>query len=482
MICRQVDGQEQKRSLRRAFGRVTAGAIAVLIGTGVATTASETAETGPPAPSVREIADRFHVPDEQARRLIETLLAENPRASSAWSRSRSSAERVPQARSLPDPRLGYTYFASPPETRTGPQTHRLEFSQGLPWGGKRRLEAARAESLAAGVSWEAVDFERTLVADLKRAYFEAAYLQEAITVNDEERELLRRFEKIALTRYSTGEGIQQSVVKVQTEISRLDDRRTDLKERLNSVERRLSGLIGRPQGPLELLPIELSLPEPRDDRDRLEKLAVSEHPRIHAVEQRVEADRYLAERRELESRPDFRVGLGYIVVDDRDDVAGIVNPPEDNGKDVVALTAGINIPLYRKRIRAGVAEAHESRRANEELLHAVRDRLRVDIQEAMLRIDSLGERGRLFSEVIIPQAEESLASAEAAYTTNRLGFLDLLDAQRVLFQSRLAYHRLVADLWIALADLELAVGKPQPAEEAAGVQRRENDRTSGSSS
>jgi outer membrane protein TolC len=43
-----------------------------------------------------------------------------------------------------------------------------------------------------------------------------------------------------------------------------------------------------------------------------------------------------------------------------------------------------------------------------------------------------------------------------------LSFLDLLDAERILFQSRLAYHRLVADLWIALADLELAVARPFP--------------------
>jgi outer membrane protein TolC len=458
--------------------------IAVILGAGVAVAAAgpETVETAPPAAPAREITARFHVPDEQARRLIETLLAENPGTSSAWSRSRSDLERVDQARSLPDPRLGYTYFASPPETRVGPQDHKLELSQSVPWGGKRRLQAERAASLAAGASWEAEDLERRLVAQLKRAYFEAAYLQEALTVNEEEQELLRRFERIALTRYSTGEGIQQSVVRVQTEISRLDDRRSDLQERLEAVERRLSGLVGRPEQTLVLGPIELALPEARHDLDRLEQAAVSEHPRVQAVEQRVEADRLWAERRELESRPDFRFGLGYILVDERDDLAGVLNPPEDNGKDVLALTVGINIPLHRKRIRAGVAEARESGRANEELLEAVRDRLRVDVQEAMLRTDSLDERARLYREVIIPQANESLASAEAAYTTNRLGFLDLLDAQRVLFQSRLAYHRLVTDLWIALTDLELAAGKPLPGEEAPLVQNQEIDRTSGSSS
>jgi outer membrane protein TolC len=406
--------------------------------------------------------DRLHAPDAQLRELIGALLRNNPQILSSWSRSRSTLERVSREKSLPDSQFSYRYYAQTPETRVGPQEHGLELSQSVPWGGKRKLQSRRAESMASGSAWEARDLEWGLVSELKRAYFESAYLQEAITVNSEEQEILRRFESIALKRYSTGQGIQQSVVKVQTEISRLEDRATRLRQQSGAVSRRIAALIGRPESPLALRPIELPLPEVSFDRESLEQLAVDSHPRVRAVEQRVEADRIWAESRKLESKPDFRFGLGYVFVGDRDDLAGRANPPEDNGKDILALTVGINIPLDRRRTRAGVAEARESERANEELLDSVRDRLRYEIQEGLLRAESLSERGRLFREVIIPQAEESLASAEAAYTTDRLGFLDLLDAERVLFQSRLAYHRLVSDLWIALADLELAASRALP--------------------
>ena len=407
-------------------------------------------------------AESFHHPDAEIRTLIETLLADNPRVLSAWTRSRSRFQQVPQARSLPDLELNYRYFAQTPETRVGPQEHMLELSQGIPWAGKRALQAERAEQLASGAAWEAQDVERQLVSELKSAYFEAAYLQEALIVNTEERELLRRFESIALKRYSTGQGIQQSVVKVQTDISRLHDRETELREHLDTMLRRISELIGQPETPLTLGPIDLPLPDVPHDRDALEGIAASANPRARAVERRVEADRIWAKRRNLESRPDFRIGLGYTLVEQREDFAGMLNPPDDNGKDVLALAVGINIPIYRKGIRAGIAQARESQQANEELLEAVRNGLRLDVQEALLRLDSLGERGRLFRDVIILQAEESLASAEAAYTTDRLGFLDLLDAERVLFQSRLAYHRLVSDVWITLAGLERAIGQAYP--------------------
>jgi cobalt-zinc-cadmium efflux system outer membrane protein len=68
----------------------------------------------------------------------------------------------------------------------------------------------------------------------------------------------------------------------------------------------------------------------------------------------------------------------------------------------------------------------------------------------------------MYRSVIIPQAEQALASAESAYSTSRLAFLDLLDAERILFRSRLAFHRLVSDYWIAAAELEEAIGQPFP--------------------
>jgi outer membrane protein, heavy metal efflux system len=464
MILHRVSGAAGGSRVRwlsagLASAIVTLSAAPAVLGAG---TNTHPAAPSPPVASIGLSADRFHTTDEQLQGLIEVLLAENPQIVGAWADARRWSEQVPQARSLPDPVFSYSYFAQSIETRVGPMEHALEFSQGVPWAGKRALQARRAEIIAWEATWDVEDLERQLGAALKRAYFEAVFVQEALAVNSEERELLRRFESIALRRYATGQGIQQSVVKVQTEISLLDDHETNLRKRLDVATRHIAELMGRPGAPLDLEPTTLPLPGLPYDRQELERLAISDHPRVRALEQRVEADKVWARRRALESRPDFRFGLGYTIVGDREDPAGIVQAPEDNGKDGLALTVGINIPIYRQRIRAGVAEAQESQQADEGLLRAARDRLRFNIQEGLLRVESSGERGRLYRDTIIPQAEESLASAESAYTTNRMDFLDLLDAERILFQSRLAYHRLVSDFWIALAEVEAAVGKRFP--------------------
>lgn len=406
----------------------------------------------------------FHEHDPQMGELIAILLEENPEILSARAASRSQWERVDQSRALPDPQFTYRHFLQTPETRVGPQEQALEVSQAVPWKGKRGLQADRAEAMAANSAWRVRELERSLVAELKRSYFQVAYLQEALTINEEEHDLLQRFEAIALRRYSTGEGIQQSVVKVQTDITRLGDVRSDLEQRLEVALQRIAELIGRPGSVPEIGRIDLQIAHLSPDPETLEEAAIAWHPRLRALERRIDADRALLRRRQLDSRPDFRFGLGYTVVDDREDPAGVSSPPEDNGQDILAVTVSVNLPIYRKRTHAGIAEAEEIRRSSESLLITSANRLRYMIRESLARIESLEERSRLHSEVLIPQAEESLASAEAAYTTGRLGSLDLLDAERILFQIRLNQKRLASDYWIAMSDLEFSIGERFPSD------------------
>ena len=76
----------------------------------------------------------------------------------------------------------------------------------------------------------------------------------------------------------------------------------------------------------------------------------------------------------------------------------------------------------------------------------------------MSRLPRTWEQLRLFEDVLHVQAEQSLRSAEAGYTSGILNALDLLDAERLLLEVRTATERVRADYAIALARLEGAVG------------------------
>jgi outer membrane protein TolC len=405
----------------------------------------------------------FHVGDPELGRLLGIVLRENPDIRAARRTWRASLERPAQTRSLPDPKVSLGYFVDNLETRVGPQEYGVALTQPVPWLSKLSTEGRRAERLAASLEQAVRQVERDRVRDFKSAYYNSSYMEEALRINAEEQRLLRRFEQIALTRYSTGEGIQQNAIKVQTEITRLIDQATFLEERRDIFVRRLAQLLGRPDAVLELRHAALSVPELDYDIEALESEALNMRPALGALREKIRADEFFVKRRRLDSRPDFSFGISYTNVDDRTDPAGKLAPPPDNGDDALALVAGITIPLYSGRISSGIREAHETLNADLQRLDQGKDQVRFDVQEAGLRLDSLLERTVLYRDNLIPQAEQSLSSTEAAYQTNQLDFLDLIDAERIWFQVRLTYRRLLSDVWIALANLERAIGSRFPA-------------------
>lgn len=404
----------------------------------------------------------FHASDPRLEDLLGTMLTANPDILAARRRWLAGLERPAQVNSLPDPQLNLRYFAAPIETRVGPQNAVLELSQPVPWLSKLSAQKQWAEQMAAGTRAQVRVIERDRVREFKTAWYELAYAREALRINEGERALLSRFEQIALTRYSSGQGIQQNVIKVQTEISRLLDQRSELLKRRAVLGRKLERLLGGAATGLETTIISLPDPTFHIDRDGMEEQALAARPEIRALGMHLEADGTLIARRQLEWRPDFRFGLQYVAVGDREDFAGQINPPADNGEDALAIVAGVRIPVHGGRIRSGVREAQQDREARLKNLESERDRIRFEVQEVLLRLESLTDRAALYRDTLIPQAEQSMSTSEAAYQTNRIGFLDLIDAERIWFQVRLAYRRVQSEAWIAGADLERALGREFP--------------------
>ena len=69
----------------------------------------------------------------------------------------------------------------------------------------------------------------------------------------------------------------------------------------------------------------------------------------------------LIELARKESSPDITVGLTYMAVGKRSDELAQVAPPADDGRDILGVNLSLNLPLWRGRTRAAVAEASERR-------------------------------------------------------------------------------------------------------------------------
>ncbi|MDE0350629.1 MAG: TolC family protein [Gammaproteobacteria bacterium] len=394
--------------------------------------------------------------------LIEEALERNPAIREAELSSAAAWHRIPQATALPDPTVSLTVHGQPPETRVGPQRGGIAVQQALPWFGKRADRGAVARAQADVRDALVAARRAAVVREVKAAYYEMAYLDRAVAVAEQEADLLRLYETLAEARYAQGTGLQQSVVKLQAEGTRILSRRDALLQERVAAEAALNALRDRPAHvPLPAVRFR-TRPETGIDEERLRELGRTHHPEVRAARLRMETERGNVRLARREPWPDIVVGAAWNPVGDRRDRAGRLAPPGDNGEDQFSLSIGVSIPLQRGRYAAGVREAAARLDAARAAFRRTVNGVDVAVRDAGARLTRIAARIRLHERALVPQAEQALRSAEAAYSAGTVDVLDLLDSEEMLLDARLALARLESDYMQALADMERAIGTAFP--------------------
>lgn len=450
----------------RLFTAITTGLVVGLVPT-MALSAADDARggpevsahsDGPPAPPHERLVASLE--DVAVRSLVGDVLERNPRIATARAEAAAFAQRAPQVAALPDPMAGVTLYLRTPETRVGPQRAMVSVSQRLPWFGELDLreQAALHEAAAAAAKIDAIRLE--LVTETRRLSYELAFLDAEAAVVREDRETLAHFEELARARYATGVGLGQAVVKIQAEITRADTRLLRIGRQRAGLLAELNALRDRPDAtPAVRFRIPRFTPVGLNPA-ALRRSAAVARPETAAARARIEAAATRVELARTDFRPDLTAGLGYTIVGRRDDSAGELDPPADDGKDILAVSASVNLPIWRERLAAGMEEAGQRRLAAEESLRDVVTGIDRAVAALARRIPLLQEELALYERVLLPQAEESLDSALAGYSSGTHDALDLLDAERVLLEVRIAAQRTRTDHAIAIARLEGAIAGP----------------------
>lgn len=411
-----------------------------------------------PIPPSAALLDAIEVPSLQG--LIAEVLERNPRIARARYQAASVVARIPQVRALPDPVAALTLYVLPPETRVGPQRVSASIHQKLPWFGKLKLKEKAALYAAAAAEAEVETLRLDLLTETRRLYYELAFHREHEAIVQEQRTTLARYEKAAQARYSAGMGLQQEVIRIQAQITRLDARLLEIAERRVSLEAAINSLRDRPAreqiGPLFLPEMSAFIPA----TDRLREGAREHRPELLAAASRIAQSQSLVELAEKNFRPDLTLGVGYALVDRRNDPAGRASPPPDDGDDVLALTGRVNLPVWRRKLEGGLTEALANQQAAEEDKRGILSGIEQEIGDLTSRLPLLYEHWELLDTVLRVQAREALRSAEAAYSTGKLNAVDLLDSEVVLFEVQIGIARTRTDYAVARAQLERALAYP----------------------
>ncbi|MBN2319823.1 MAG: TolC family protein [Acidobacteria bacterium] len=392
--------------------------------------------------------------------LIQQALERNPEIRQSFARYRAALQKLPQVRSLPDPMLSLTQYLRSPETRVGPQTTMVTLSQKLPWFGKLSDKEKIAAKEAAVYRYLHEAKKADVIQNLKRVYYSLGYIDRALDITKEDISILEHYEALARARYQQGVGLQQGVVKLQAEITRDKNRLEEFGKQRVDLEAVLNSLRDFPSDSHVEKVFLKKNPAVRINREELYRIGRASRPEIQAALLQIEKNEKRIHLARKNYRPDITIGAGFTNVTGRSDPVGLLNPPDQNGKNIYSFTVGINIPIRRKKYDAAVAEATQDKIASREGYRNAVNLMDASIRSIGFQIETLERQIALFENTLTPQAEQALRSTEAAYSTGEVGVLDLLDSERVLLDVRLSLEKFNSDYMKSVADMERAIGIP----------------------
>lgn len=137
-----------------------------------------------------------------------------------------------------------------------------------------------------------------------------------------------------------------------------------------------------------------------------------------------------------------------------------------------AWVAGFSLPLpvfdtNKGARRAAEFELESTRRRNQ----AARVEIETGLVSVVGRLDAAVEIATALETEVVPAATSALDAVEIGYSEGKFGFLDVIDAQRTLFDARSILLDSIAEYALARVDLERLVGTglEHDAVQSAGV-------------
>ena len=401
----------------------------------------------------------------------------NPGLEAAFNRWKAALERIPQVRTLPDPRFEYRYFIENVETRVGPQRQSVGLSQTFPWFGKLDLRGGVAVEAARAAQARYEAEKLRLFFRVKKAYYEYYYLAQAVAVVRENRELVIYLEEVARARFKTAEARHPDVIRAQVELGKLDDQLRTLEDLRGPTVARLNALLNRPT--------QVQLPWPRqiaevsitvDDQQLIDWL-VKSNPELMALRHKIAQQRESIRLARKDYYPDVTVGVAYI-----DTGSAVMPGVSDSGNDPVSAGISVNLPIWHEKYDAAVRESLANFGAATKTLVDRQNALEADLKTALYHFHDARRKINLYRDTLVPKAKQSIKATEAAFRAGTAGFIDLIDAERALLEFQLAYERALTDSSSSLAEIEMLVGQeltnltdaPKPAIEGRTPDRGEH--------
>jgi outer membrane protein TolC len=430
--------------------------------------------------------------------------AENNPELKAYYNEYLAASEIGNQVSLPDPELQIGFFFRPMERFMGSQQADIRLMQMFPWFGMLKAQESEADQMALARYQLFLDATNNLFYQVKTNWYTLAELEQEIRIAEENLEILRKYERMALIRFesaaassaspsstpmassptasfstgsggmntmgnqaqgmpsqgkssamaspaamgSTGPGMTD-VLRIRLQINTLENDLELLNANKIPLQVELNKLMNSPREgqittPEPLLPFTMNL-----EKQAILDSITAHNPMLAMYDAELLALESQKRMAKLDGRPMLGAGVNYMPFKPR-----IQDGMSMGGNDMIMPMITMTLPIYRKKITAKIKETElrqEAVRFNKE---NTLNQLEISWSKAIRDLEDANRKVALYDSQL-ELAKQNLSLLLTAYATNGQDFEEVLRAQQLILDYEYAKISAITRQYNAIAMLDM---------------------------
>ncbi|CAN5486807.1 TolC family protein [soil metagenome] len=372
---------------------------------------------------------------------IALSIARNPGLSAARHELEASEGGLEQAAARPNPELS-TLVEDTRHRSTRTTTALLAIPVEL--GGKRAARTAAAEGTRSLARSELRQVESELRSSVTAAFFDVLMAQERARLAGNSVDLAQRASAAVDKRVTAGkvspvDATRATIDQANAELDAIEAAATlgNARQTLALTWREPTARFGEAVADLETVPTRPAV------HDLIGELDLS--PALNSSRAELDRRRALVELERSRRYPDLTVSLG-------------IKRDNEIGRNQAVVGLSIPLPIF-DRNQGAVREASSRLDKAADELDATRMRLLVDLHRASSDLETARATVHAMQATVLPSAQSAYEAAVQGFEAGKFGFLDVIDAQRVLIAARARYLGALAATYQAATHIDRLIGR-----------------------
>lgn len=371
---------------------------------------------------------------------LNLALKANPDIAVAIREREAIAGTKVQAATRPNPFVS----TSIQDTRSATRQIYLQLNQEIELGNKRTARIEAADAYYNKADAELAIKQAEIHANVVAAFYEVLVAQERVTLAKSSVEIAESALDAASKRVKAGKSspVEQTKSSIAAASAKIE--LVQATTQLNNSRKRLSALWGDNAPSFELATGEVrSIPDV-SSLSELQAL-VDDSPSIRLAKLEINTREAVTKIERSKAVPNITLS------------AGVVNNQEV-GLNQALLGLSIPIPVF-DRNQGNVQEAVSRKFKAEDELVAIKNKIQTNL---VTQYERLGVAKQAISSLqtnILPNAQSAFDAANRGFSLGKFNFLDVLDAQRTLYQAKSQYINALLEGHQSIAEIERTLGE-----------------------